>query len=135
MRILVADMEPRVRFALRVLLEHQPGIQVVGEAATPSDLLDGAAVVCPDLILMDWNLAGPGAAGLVLALRGQCPHVVLIALSSRPENHRAALAAGVDAFVSKGEPPEQLLESIARCCAHEERGSADSLPSTGWATA
>jgi DNA-binding NarL/FixJ family response regulator len=128
-------MEPRVRFALRVLLEHQPGIQVVGEAATPGDLLDGTAVVCPDLVLMDWNLAGPAAAGLLLALRSQCPRLVVIALSSRPEVRRVALAAGVDAFVSKGEPPEQLLASIARCCAHEECGGAGSMPSAGWAIA
>jgi DNA-binding NarL/FixJ family response regulator len=116
MRILLADAQTRVRFALRVLLERQSGFEVVGEATSAEDLLARAAVSCPHVVLLDWNLAGTAGARLLLALRRDCPDVAIIVLSGRPEASRAALAAGADAFVSKGNPPEHLLASIMHCC-------------------
>jgi DNA-binding NarL/FixJ family response regulator len=116
MRILLADSQPKVRFALRVLLERQPGFEVVGEAASTEDLLARTALTCPDLVLLDWSVAGASAAGLLLALRCDCPGLGIIVLSGRPEAREAALAAGADAFVSKGNPPEHLLAAITRCC-------------------
>jgi DNA-binding NarL/FixJ family response regulator len=125
MRILLADTQPKVRFALRVLLEQQLGWEVVGEAATAEGLLAGADNVCPDLVLLDWDLAGPSATALTLALRNGCPGVVVIGLSGRPGMRREVLAAGADDFVSKGDPPEHLLAAIARCCPEGETASAD----------
>lgn len=114
MRILIADPQAQVRFALRILLEQQPGLEVVGEATSAGDLLARAAGHCADLVLLDWNLAG-AMAGLLPALRRGCPGAGIIVLSGRPETREAALAAGADAFVSKGNPPEHLMAAIARC--------------------
>jgi DNA-binding NarL/FixJ family response regulator len=125
MRILLADTQPKVRFALRVLLEQQLGLEVVGEAATCEGLLADAADLCPDLVLLDWALAGTSAAALLQALRSGCPEVVVIGLSGRPGVRRDVLAAGADDFVSKGEPPELLLAAIARCCPEGETATAD----------
>lgn len=125
MRILLADTQPKVRFALRVLLEQQLGLEVVGEAATSEGVLADTANVCPDLVLLDWELAGPSAAALLVALRSGCPEVVVIGLSGRPGMRREVLAAGADDFVSKGDPPEHLLAAIARCCPEGETASAD----------
>lgn len=125
MRILLADDQPQVRFALRVLLERQPGLTVVGEAADAETLLSQAGAVCPDLVLLGWELPGPAMNGLLLALRETCPKVLVIALSGRLEAHQAALSAGADAFVSKSDPPERLLAAIAGCLANrtaEARG-------------
>lgn len=116
MRILLADSQAKVRFALRVLLERQPGVAVVGEAANADELLTSAAALCPDLVLLDWTVAGGVGAGLLRALRADCPDVEIIVLSSRPEARGAALAAGADGFVSKGNPPEHLLAAITSCC-------------------
>ena len=58
MQILLADNQPKVRFGLRVLLERQPGLQVVGEAADAKDLLAQVEADCPDLVLLDWELSG-----------------------------------------------------------------------------
>ena len=52
---------------------------------------------------------------LVPSLRQNCPGIVIIALSGRLEAHRAARELGVDAFVSKSSPPDQLLAAITRC--------------------
>ncbi|MDY7075830.1 MAG: response regulator [Chloroflexota bacterium] len=112
MRILLADNQPKVRFALRVLLERQPGLQVVGEVINAADLLTQAEATHSELVLLGWELPGLAAIGSLPALRRACPHLYVIALSGRPEARRAALAAGADAFVSKGDPPERLLAAI-----------------------
>jgi len=112
MRILLADDQPSVRFALRVLLERQAGEEVVGEAADTEQLVTLAEATRPDLLLLDWELPGPAAIDLLAVLRGISPNLIVIALSGQPDARRAALLAGVDAFVSKGDPPEQLLAAI-----------------------
>ena len=116
MRILLADDQPKVRSALRLVLEQQPGIHVLGEAVDATGLLDWVKAACPDLVLLDWALPGLGVDRLLPTLRELCPHLAVIALSGRPEARRAALEAGVDAFVSKGDPPERLLAAVNGCC-------------------
>jgi len=116
MHILIADDQPKVRFALRVLLSRQPGCEVVGEAVNAEDLLAQSEAACPDLVLLGWELPGLAAIDPLTALRQVCPDLVVIALSGWPEARRAALTAGADAFVSKSNPPEQLLAAIDDCC-------------------
>ena len=125
MRILLADDQPKVRFALRVLLERQPGLKVVvDEAADAEDLLAQAEAACPDLVLLAWELPGleaigPSATpgkGLLSALREACPGLSVIVLCVRREMRQAALDAGADAFVCKCDPPERLLTAITDCC-------------------
>ena len=114
MRILLADGQEKVRFALRVLLERQPGYEVVAEAVSAEDLLIKVAVTCPDLVLLGWELSTGTKIDLLSALRRVCPALPVIALSGRHEARRAALAAGANAFVSKTDPPETLLAAIGR---------------------
>lgn len=116
MRVLLADGQTKVRFALRVLLERQPGFEVVGEAVEAKELLLQTAETRPDLVLLGWELPGMEKIDVLPALRRVCPDLVVIALSGRPEAHRAALDAGADAFVSKGDPPERLLAAIEHYC-------------------
>jgi len=115
MRILLADDQPKVRFALRVLLERQPGLEIVGEAADARDLLAQTETARPDLLLLGWELPDRARVGLLAALRKVCPDLAIVALSGRPEARRAALAAGADAFVSKTDLPERLLAAIDNC--------------------
>jgi DNA-binding NarL/FixJ family response regulator len=112
-RVLLADDQSKVRFALRVLLERGSGLKVVGEAATAEDLLVQTEMACPDLVLLGWELPGLAATSSLSALRMTCPDLCVIALSGRPEARRASLDAGADAFVSKADPPDRLLAAIA----------------------
>jgi len=112
MRILLADDQPKVRFALRTLLERQPGLEVVGEARNGQDLCDQIEPTRPDLVLLDWELPGESAMDTLYTLRIMYPVLRVIALSGRSEARHAALRAGVDAFVSKSDPPEHLLAAI-----------------------
>ena len=113
MRILLADNQPKVRHALGVLLEHQPGLEVVGEAADAEELLAQIKAARPELVLLHWSLRGGAAVDLLPALQKAYPNLAVIVLSGHPEVEEAALAAGADAFVSQADPPEMLLETIA----------------------
>ena len=121
MHILLADNRSRVRSALRSLLEEQSGRMVVSEAEDCQELLAQAKTVCPDLVLIDWDLPGMATVDLLPALQTICPGLHVIALSSRPEVKQDALAAGAQAFVSKAGPPEPLLAAIQFVKDHCER--------------
>lgn len=120
MRVLLADDQPQVRSALRFLLEHEPGLAVVAEAGEADDLLTQVRAHRPEVVLLDWELpdgqdCGPSPRlrhSLLSSLRSASPSLAVIALSGRPEAGHAALASGADAFVSKGDPPERLLETL-----------------------
>ena len=121
MRILLADDQAHVRFALRVLFEREPGLEVVGEVVDAADLLAQLRRVSPDAVLLDWELPGLAMIGTLSALRDDTPGLIVIALSGKPEACRAALESGADAFVSKADPPERLLTVIEQC--GERRGA------------
>jgi DNA-binding NarL/FixJ family response regulator len=125
MRVLLADSQSRVRFALSSLLEEQSGLMVVGEATDCKELLAQAEAACPDLVLIDWDLPGMATVDLLCALQKMCPGLHMIALSSRPEVEQEALATGVQAFVSKAGPPEPLLAAIQFVKDLCERDSGD----------
>jgi len=125
MRILLADNQPKVRFALRSLLEEQSEFTVVSEATDGQGLLAQTEAACPDLVLVDWDLPGMTGVNLIAALKRMCPDLHVIALSSRSEIEQEALVAGVQAFVSKAGPPEPLLAAIQAAKDLCERGSGD----------
>jgi DNA-binding NarL/FixJ family response regulator len=111
-QIILADDQAPLRSALHLWLEQEAHLRVVGQATDVSSLLAQIAQTHPDLILLDWELPGMSADSILPLLHQQLPDAQIIALSSRPEARQAALAAHVDAFVSKGDPPEQLLAAI-----------------------
>jgi DNA-binding response OmpR family regulator len=65
----------------------------------------------PQVVLLDWELLGLSAA-ILWERRSLCPSVRLVAMSGLSEARLAALNAGADAFVGKGEPPEGLLAAL-----------------------
>jgi len=135
MRILIADDSAPVRSAIRRLLNEEPGFEIVGEACNLGELVRQVRSLLPELILLDWELSGlPGSTKLPLeplpplnkmdkrrnvilaSLRSYPSDPRIIVLSSRPEAEAPALAAGADAFVYKGGPPDSLLRSIKLVC-------------------
>jgi DNA-binding NarL/FixJ family response regulator len=112
MRVIVADDQPEVRSALRLILEEKPGISAVSEAQNSSELLTQVRANCPDLVLLDWELPGVNPKALVTTLQTLCPSLSVVALSSRPQMKQIALEAGAANFVCKSEPPEQLLKAL-----------------------
>jgi DNA-binding NarL/FixJ family response regulator len=131
MRILLADGRPKVRFALRVLLERQLQPVVVGEVSNVYQLLAQVGTDCPDLVLLGWELPGLDGEGVLSFLREACPRLSVIALSGRPEARQAALEAGVNDFVSKVDPPDRLLSAIRGCCTFDACPQTDAAVEPG----
>lgn len=121
MRILIADNQRRVRFALRVTMERQPGFKCISEVADVRDLMCQAEVMRPDLLLLDWELTGRESKKTLCNLRRVCPGMSVIALSGNEEVRAAALNAGADAFVSKADPPDRLLAAIGEYWNREDK--------------
>lgn len=113
MRVLIAENQSKVRFALRVTLERQSGLTGVSEVADPDELISQAEVMHPDLILLDWDLPEMDAAQTLRALSKVCPNLFVIALG-KDESREQALRQGADVFVSKRESPDGLLAAIGK---------------------
>ena len=114
MRIILADDQPKVRFALRVLLVSMYDIFVVGEVTDAEELVGQIDSANPDMVILDWQLPGLREIGSISALRKDRPDLYVIVLSGRPELGQAALEAGADNFVSKIDPPDRLLATVSR---------------------
>jgi DNA-binding NarL/FixJ family response regulator len=121
MRILLADDQERVRYALRALFRQQPGWKVIGEAENAKDLLALATVLNPDLVLLDWNLPDMPGENVLGSLRRDNQDIPVIVLSGQIEVENAALETGADAFFSKTNPPTQLVEIIQKVMKTQKR--------------
>jgi DNA-binding NarL/FixJ family response regulator len=112
-RVYLADAQTEERSALRLLLLDL-NMQIVGEAADWSTTLAGAPISGLDMLLVDWDLLPVDLGVQALAeLRLACPNAILVVLISHLDaRHQAAISAGADAFISKGETPERVAERL-----------------------
>jgi len=120
LRVLVVDSHTIVRHGLRATLPSDR-LEVVEEAATAAAALEAAERVQPDVIIIDPSLPDGGGAGLCARLGELAPEatVVVFTAQSGDESVRAALAAGVRAYLLKESAHVQLPEVITRARAGE----------------
>ena len=113
-RVVVADDQALVRAGLKMVLEAEADIEVVGEAADGHEVLDVARRASPDVVLMDIRM--PGLDGLEASRRllaGSDPPKVLVLTTFDEEEYLyEALRAGTSGFLLKVSPPEQLIGAI-----------------------
>lgn len=112
--VLLIDDHMVVRAGLRMFLESQPGMTVVGEAATPDDALALASRAHPDIILLDLDLGTADGLDLLPLLHSAVPeaHVVVLTGIRNPEIHRRAIHLGAVGLVPKETAPTVLLQAI-----------------------
>ncbi len=117
-RVYIADARPDERSALRLVLLDLK-MEVVGEAGDWSKTLTQAPSTRLDMLLTDWDLLPAGLGIQSLAeLRLACPNAVVIILISQLDARRqAAISAGADIFISKGEPPDRVAERLRAAAA------------------
>jgi DNA-binding NarL/FixJ family response regulator len=109
-RVLLAESDPDVRAALRLVIERLPRFELVGQSQNIHELLRDSALLDPEVILVDLELRGLRLDAQLL--QGVSQGAAMIALSTRDEHRQWALEAGAAAFVCKGESPLKLLETL-----------------------
>jgi DNA-binding NarL/FixJ family response regulator len=118
--ILIADDQPLVRAGLTQLIGTQPDFELVGEAADGRQAASRAAVLRPDVVVMDVrmpDLDGIEAARRVVALRPDPPRVLLLTTFDLDEYVFEGLAAGASGFLLKHAPPEEIVLAIRAAAA------------------
>ena len=114
-RVALVDDEAMIRAGLRLLLEHQPDIVVVGEAADGIDAVALARRMRPDVVLLDIRM--PRQDGLAAAreiIAEGTARVIMLTTFDDDRSLAEALRAGVSGFLLKVAAPEQLLAAVRR---------------------
>jgi DNA-binding NarL/FixJ family response regulator len=110
--VFIADARPEERSAFRLLLLDM-NMEVVGESADWPTTLAAASACNTEMLLVDWDLLPSAPSAALQALRDTCPAALVIVLISHlTARQQAALSAGADAFISKGETPERVAERL-----------------------
>ncbi|ASU56978.1 response regulator [Nocardiopsis dassonvillei] len=113
-RIVVADDQDLLRGSLRMLMDSDPGLTVVGEARTGHEAVDLVVRTRPDLVLMDVRM--PGLDGLAatrrICARTTATRVVVLTMFDLDEYVYGALRAGASGFLLKNTAPEELLRAV-----------------------
>ena len=106
-QILVVDDQPRARRSLKALLATWPQVEGIREAANGREAVGLVEEYRPDVVLMDARMPEMDGLQATRFIKARWPQVKVIMLSMYADYLDEALAAGADAFVSKGEPPEK----------------------------
>jgi DNA-binding NarL/FixJ family response regulator len=112
--VVIADDQAVVRGGLRMILEAQPDLEVVGEATDGRSALDLVRDLAPDVVLMDIRM--PELDGIEatrrVALTGARTRVLVLTTYGMDEYVYDALKAGAAGFLVKTESPERLVEAV-----------------------
>ena len=122
MRIILADHHKQSLWALETMLQEQPEFDLIGMVEDAQSLLLLAKKHTADLFLVDRKLPGSSIEDLIGSLHALDPRPLVMVMSSEFEYSRMVLKAGADAFVSKGDRPDWLLDTLLK---FEQRGRND----------
>ena len=117
-RVYLADALTDERSALRLILLDL-NMEISGEAADWVTTLAQAPISRTDILLVDWALLPNSQSAALEELRDVCPAALVIVLISHLDaREQAALSAGADAFISKGETPDRVAERLRALAAN-----------------
>jgi DNA-binding NarL/FixJ family response regulator len=113
-RILIADDHAIVREGLRAVLGTEPDMEVVGEAITGKEVVERAAELRPDLILMDIQMPDLNGIEATRRILGANPGigVVVLTMFADDDSVFSAMRAGARGYVLKGAPPSEILRVL-----------------------
>jgi DNA-binding NarL/FixJ family response regulator len=113
-RILVADDHPVVRDGLVAMLGTQPDFEVVGEAATGPEAVQGVTALQPDVMLLDLEMPEMDGVEVLQHLRqeNQDARVIVFTAFDTDERIVAAVRAGAQGYLLKGTPREELFQAV-----------------------
>jgi DNA-binding NarL/FixJ family response regulator len=113
-RVLIADDHPVVRAGLSLMLQTEPDIVVVGEAADGPEALALAEQLRPVVLLLDLEMPGMDGVEVLRHLRVAAPEVAVVVFTVFDTDERilAALRAGARGYLLKGAPREEVFAAI-----------------------
>ncbi|WP_328461729.1 response regulator transcription factor [Actinoplanes sp. NBC_00393] len=113
-RVVLADDEGMIRAGLRMLLDHQPDIEVVGEASDGAEAVSVVLRTEPDVLLIDIRMPRVDGIEATRRIVAELPATRVIVLTTFDEDAyvTGALRAGASGFLLKVSPPEQLLDAV-----------------------
>jgi pilus assembly protein CpaE len=115
-KILLVDDVESVRWDLRTILTLSGDLEIVGEATNGLEAMRLTESLQPDVVLMDLEMPlmdGYEATRLIKALCPSC-RIVALTVHSYDEARKKACQSGVDAFIVKGAPVENIVQSILK---------------------
>ncbi|MFI6468685.1 response regulator [Streptomyces sp. NPDC050516] len=122
-KVVLADDQALLRSAFRVLVDSEPDMEVVGEAADGAEVVDVAHRTLPDVVLMDIRMPGTDGLAATRAITADpalaTVHVVMLTTFEVDEYVVQSLRAGASGFLGKGAEPEELLGAIRIAAAGE----------------
>lgn len=116
--VVLADDHPVVRAGLRMLLQAQPGLDVVAEASDVSQALEATATHHPDVLVLDLHMRGDTSLAAIPDLRQASPETSIVILTMEKDAGfaRAALRAGALGYVLKEAAETELVEAVRLAC-------------------
>ncbi len=111
-RVLLVDDSPVALNGLQGILRPHSDIEVVGEAADGAGALAEAAMLCPDIILLDAQMPDMDGVEAVRRIKELLPSVRVLFMAVHATQINLALEAGADAFVMKDCARQELLQAI-----------------------
>lgn len=111
-RVLIADDLRPTRKGLHAVLSLYPEAEVTGEAADGQEAVNLVEAGKPDVVLMDLNMPVMDGLQATRRIKSKWPWVRVVILTMWPERRHEAIAAGADAVLAKGCPPEMIREAI-----------------------
>jgi DNA-binding NarL/FixJ family response regulator len=109
LRIFIACVDERLRFALLLVLNQEPGMTVVGITDRLPGLTIQVEATQPDVLLLEWEFSSQEMPTILTNIRNCLSPPKVIYFSNHLEEKEAAFAAGADYFIAKNAPPDSLL--------------------------
>jgi DNA-binding NarL/FixJ family response regulator len=118
-RLVIADDHAIVREGLKRIVADAPGLEVVGEAADGTQVMESVRGLDFDVLVLDLSMPGRSGMELIKLVKGEKPRLRILVLSMHQESQYAvrAIKSGASGYLTKESAPAQLVQAIQKIAA------------------